>query len=95
MQETVNELRRIVGEQYVSDNPEERFIYSRDPGTMEPRDPDIAVMPATTEEVRKIMLLASDLVKAHEGLKEGSASQAELAIAIVNIAAAWSKNPDH
>ncbi len=60
MEETVNELRRIVGGQYVSDHPEERLIYSRDPGTMEPHDPDIVVMPGSTEEVRKIMVLANE-----------------------------------
>jgi glycolate oxidase len=53
------ELEKIVGAEYVSNQPEERFIYSRDQGTMEPHDPDFVIMPNTTEEVRKIMRLAN------------------------------------
>jgi len=53
------ELSDIVGAQYVSNEPEEQYIYSRDMGTMEPRQPDFVVMPASTEEVRKVVLLAN------------------------------------
>ncbi len=53
------ELVKIVGEEYVSKNPEELYIYSCDPGTMPPSKPDYVVMPKTTEEVRKIVLLAN------------------------------------
>ena len=53
------QLTDIVGAGYVSNQPEERFIYSRDMGTMEPCDPDFVVMPDTTEEVQKIVLLAN------------------------------------
>lgn len=49
----------IVGERYVSNRPEELFLYSRDPGTMEPCRPDYVVMPRTTEEVQKIVMLAN------------------------------------
>ncbi|MBI4964885.1 MAG: FAD-binding oxidoreductase [Desulfomonile tiedjei] len=59
MEEIYKELVAIVGERYVSNQPEEKFIYSRDPGTMEPSEPDFAVMPASTEEVRELMLLAN------------------------------------
>jgi len=59
MEEIYKELVEIVGAGYVSNQPEERFIYSRDPGTMEPHEPDLVVMPATTEEVQKIVLLAN------------------------------------
>jgi glycolate oxidase len=59
MEDTYTELAKIVGPQYVSNHPEERFIYSRDMGTMEPSDPDFVVMPGSTEEVQKIVLLAN------------------------------------
>ncbi len=60
MEEVYKQLADIVGEQYVSNHQEERFIYARDPGTMEPREPDMVVMPNTTEEVRKIVLVANE-----------------------------------
>ena len=60
MKEVVDALAKIVGPEYVSNHPEERFIYSRDPGTMEPREPDLVVMPGSTGEVREIMRLASE-----------------------------------
>jgi glycolate oxidase len=53
------ELVSIVGEEYVSKNPEELYIYSCDPGTMEPHKPDYVVMPKSVEEVQKIVLLAN------------------------------------
>ncbi len=59
MEGIYTQLTDIVGAEYVSDQPEERFIYSRDMGTMEPRDPDFVVMPNTAEEVQKIVLLAN------------------------------------
>lgn len=59
MEEIYQELVKIVGEQFVSNHPEELFIYSRDMGTMEPSYPDLVVMPNSTEEVRKIVLLAN------------------------------------
>jgi len=58
MEDVYRELVSIVGERYVSNHPEERFIYSRDMGTMEPSYPDFVVMPNSTEEVREIVLLA-------------------------------------
>ncbi len=59
MEEVYEALVKIVGAEYVSRDPEERFIYSRDPGTMEPCEPDLVVMPNSTEEVRQIVLLAN------------------------------------
>ncbi len=53
------ELVEIVGEDYVSRNAEELWLYSCDPGTMPPVKPDYVVLPGTTEEVRKIVLLAN------------------------------------
>jgi glycolate oxidase len=58
--DTLQELGRIVGSAYVSGEPEEKFFYSRDGGTMEPREPDYVVMPATVEEVQRILKLANE-----------------------------------
>ncbi len=59
MKEILQELAKIVGSEFVSDQPEERYIYSMDPGTMPAREPDFVVMPDSTEEVRQVMLLAN------------------------------------
>ena len=52
-------LAEIVGEDHVSSQPEELYIYSYDLGTTEPHRPDYAVAPRTTEEVQKIVKLAN------------------------------------
>jgi len=52
-------LVEIVGEEHVSTEPEELYIYSYDLGTTEPRRPDYAVAPRTTEEVQGIVKLAN------------------------------------
>jgi len=52
-------LSEIVGSQYVSASPEEKFIYAMDPGTMPPKEPDYVVMPASTEEVQQIVRVAN------------------------------------
>ncbi|MFP3927712.1 MAG: FAD-binding oxidoreductase [Desulfobacteraceae bacterium] len=54
-----SQLREMVGEERVSDRPEERFIYSRDPGAQPPRQADYVVMPKSAEEVRQVILLAN------------------------------------
>lgn len=59
MEKILKKLTQIVGPEYVSNEPEELFIYSRDMGTMLPSAPDLVVMPNTTEEVQKIVLLAN------------------------------------
>ncbi len=59
MENVIKSLKNILGPEYVSDHPEEKFIYSRDMGTMPPAFPDCVVMPDTTEEVRQIILLAN------------------------------------
>jgi FAD/FMN-containing dehydrogenase len=59
MKEIYEEFSKIVGSEFVSDQPEEKYIYSMDPGTMTPREPDVVVMPNCTEEVRQIILLAN------------------------------------
>lgn len=60
MQKVIDELKKIVGDAFVSDAAEERFIYSRDQGTMEPRNPDVVVMPQTVQDVQAIMRLATE-----------------------------------
>ncbi|MGD9078631.1 MAG: FAD-binding protein, partial [Desulfobacterales bacterium] len=59
MKEIYRKLATIVGPEYVSDQPEERYIYSMDPGTMPPAPPDLVVMPNSTEEVGRIMQVAN------------------------------------
>ena len=44
-----SQLREIVGEDRMSNRPEERFIYSRDSGAQPPRQVDYVVMPRTVE----------------------------------------------
>lgn len=53
-------LIEIVDEEYVSNRKEDLYIYSQDPGMMEPHEPEYVVMPRTTEEVEKIAKLAND-----------------------------------
>ena len=59
MDRVYNALKEIVGERFVSNQQEELYLYSRDPGTMDPVWPDYVVMPASTEEVQKIVMLAN------------------------------------
>ena len=56
----IQKLRKIVGEQNASNETEELFIYSQDPGASEPRPADYVVMPKTTEEVQKILKFANE-----------------------------------
>ena len=58
--ELVRSLVEIVGEDYVSDNPEELYIYARDSGTEGPRRVDCVAMPRTVQEVQRIVLLANE-----------------------------------
>ena len=55
-----DKLAEILGPEFVSNAPEEKFIYAMDPGTMPPCAPDYVVMPGSTEEVRKIVQTAND-----------------------------------
>ncbi len=52
-------LAKIVGESFVSTNPEEFYYYARDPGVNMPRKPDYVVAPRTTEQVQEIVRLAN------------------------------------
>jgi glycolate oxidase len=57
--ELLKSLAEIVGADYVSDRPEELYLYSRDPGAQPPRQVDGVVMPKTVEEVQRIVALAN------------------------------------
>ena len=59
MESIYNSLANIVGEEYVSDHKEELYIYSQDPGMMDPHEPNFVVLPETTEEVERIVKLAN------------------------------------
>ncbi len=48
-----------MGEDAVSRNPEELFMYSRDPGAQVPRKADYVVMPRTAVQVQEILRLAN------------------------------------
>ena len=58
-EEILRNLEEIVGKDFVSNKPEDLFIYSQDPGASEPRPVNFIVMPKTTEEVQEIMKLAN------------------------------------
>ena len=60
MKDTVlSSLVSIVGEEYVSNRPEELYLYSRDSGAREPRQADYVVMPKTAEEIQQVVNLAN------------------------------------
>ncbi len=59
MTDIANQLARIVGEEFVSNNPEDAFFYARDPGLMPAHKPDYVVVPKTVEEIQEIVRLAS------------------------------------
>jgi FAD/FMN-containing dehydrogenase len=54
-----SQLAKIVGQDYVSNRPEDLYIYSRDPGAQKPRQADYVVMPGTVAEVQQIVKLAN------------------------------------
>lgn len=61
MENLIAKLAEIVGNANVSGEPEERYIYARDPGTMPPAEPDAVVMPGSTDEISRIMILANEM----------------------------------
>lgn len=52
-------LVEIVGEEYVSNRPEELFTYSKDLGTSEPKFPDYVAAPQSAEQVSRIVQMAN------------------------------------
>jgi FAD/FMN-containing dehydrogenase len=59
MTDIASQLAQIVGERFVSNNPEEAFFYARDPGLMPAHKPDYVVVPKTAEEIQEIVRLAN------------------------------------
>jgi glycolate oxidase len=59
MNDVLKSLIEIVGPRNVSNTAEELWYYSRDPGVLEPHQPEFVVTPKTTEEVQRIVLLAN------------------------------------
>lgn len=52
-------LGEIVGKDFVSNKPEDLYIYSQDPGASLPRPVDFVIMPKTVEELQNIVKLAN------------------------------------
>jgi glycolate oxidase len=59
MSDVYDALAEIVGKDFVSNQAEEVFFYSRDGGTMDPKEPDYVVLPETAEEVQAVVQLAN------------------------------------
>ncbi|MFO7773650.1 MAG: FAD-binding oxidoreductase [Dehalococcoidia bacterium] len=55
----LSQLIDIVGQDYVSNRPEDLYLYSRDPGAQKPRRADYVVVPRTVDEVQQIVRLAN------------------------------------
>ncbi len=53
-------LVEIVGKDFASNRREELFIYSHDPGAQPPRRVDYVVAPGNSEEVRRVVMAASE-----------------------------------
>jgi FAD/FMN-containing dehydrogenase len=58
-EDVLSRLAEIVGQDYVSNCPEDLYLYSRDPGAQKPRRTDYVVMPRTVDEVQQIVGLAN------------------------------------
>ncbi len=56
----LTKLENIVGQDFVSNKPEDLFIYSQDSGTSLPRPLDYVIMPRTVEQVQSIVRLANE-----------------------------------
>ena len=56
----LQKLETIVGKEFATNNPEDLYIYSQDPGASEPRPVDFVVMPKEVEEIQEIIKLAND-----------------------------------
>jgi glycolate oxidase len=56
----LSRLAEIVSQDYVSNRPEDLYLYSRDPGAQKPRRADYVVMPRTVDEVQQIVRLANE-----------------------------------
>ncbi|MHA1649564.1 MAG: FAD-binding oxidoreductase, partial [Candidatus Helarchaeota archaeon] len=59
-EEILNKLRKIVGNEWVSDFPEELLLYSYDMTEHPPSNPDFIVMPKSVEEIIEVVKLANE-----------------------------------
>ena len=57
--EDIKELKGIVGDSYVSVAAEDIYMYSYDMTENGPGNPEVIIMPSSTEEIQKIVLLAN------------------------------------
>ncbi|MHA1986915.1 MAG: FAD-binding oxidoreductase [Promethearchaeota archaeon] len=58
-EEILTNLEAIVGKDFASNEAEDLFIYSQDPGASVPRPADFVVMPQSVEEIQEIVKLAN------------------------------------
>ncbi|MHA1893613.1 MAG: FAD-binding oxidoreductase [Candidatus Helarchaeota archaeon] len=56
----VEKLKEIVGNEWVSDFPEEMLLYSQDMTENPPNNPEFVVLPNKVEEIQKILKLANE-----------------------------------
>ena len=59
MSDILKSLVQIVGEKGVSNHPEELWFYSRDPGILDPHEPDFVVTPRTVDAVQDVVKFAN------------------------------------
>ncbi len=57
----LEKLSEIVGTEWVSNRPEDLYVYSRDMTENPPSMPDYIVMPETVEEIQQIVKLANEM----------------------------------
>ena len=55
----IRDLEEIVGKEYVTTNKADLYIYSQDLTQAEPKWPDVAVLPASLEQTRAVVLMAN------------------------------------
>ena len=56
----INKLIGVVGDSWVSADPEDLYIYARDMTEAKPGNPEAIVMPKNTEEVRGVLEIANE-----------------------------------
>ncbi|NVM01607.1 MAG: FAD-binding oxidoreductase [Candidatus Helarchaeota archaeon] len=56
----INKLIGVVGESWVTTDPEDLYIYARDMTEAKPGNPEAIVLPKTTEDVRGVLEIAND-----------------------------------
>jgi glycolate oxidase len=59
MDHVLEQLKAIVGQDYVSGLAEERYLYGRDQGVQPAHAPDYVVLPRTVDEIQQLLRLAN------------------------------------